>query len=376
MLSAAMIVKNEVKTLEQTIYSVKDHVDEIVIGLDVESNDGTGELAEKLATKVVPTYLSEELRKKGPRKKKGDWGFSKARNIVLNACDPKNWRMTLDGHEVVHQSENLSETIEQAMDKGCDGVEIPIRFEPDQFGIPSLLYNQARLFAPSVRYRNPIHNVPAIQKTYTSDLVSIEHRKKDQDPGSKADRDKQRSSSTIEGLLKKVKDAPEDPRSWFYLGNSYKENARYREAIPAYEKYLTLSKWREERWHARVNMGTCHSYLGDHQNAREQFSLALEEFPAMAEAYYYLADLAYKRQRFREAQVWLEKCVELDIPKCTLFVTPKIYLVDRYDLLSMVYHHLGLPQNSIEQAEKALAATNNPRIRNNIEFWKKSLRRT
>lgn len=91
----------------------------------------------------------------------------------------------------------------------------------------------------------------------------------------------------------------------------------------------------------------------------------------MAEAYYYLGDLAYKQQLFCEAQVWLEKCVQMPIPVCRMFVNPSVYLVARYDLLSMVYNHLGQYEDAIEQAEKALEAAKNERIENNISSWRR-----
>ena len=378
MLSVAMVVKNEIKTLEQTVEAVRSYVDYVAIGVDKASSDGTRQLAEKLADKVITIRLSEELAKKGPvRKSKNgnnDWGFSKARNRVMSVCPKGSWRLTLDGHETVHSPEKMQDLVAEAEAAGCDGVEVPICFEPDADGIPRLSYRQARLLGPAVQYNGPIHNVPVVSKMHVSDGISVEHRKQDQDVKSKVERDVQRADSNINGLRKKVEERPGDSRAWFYLAIAYKESARWLEAIEAYKKYLEISTWKEERWHARVNMGTCYSYLGDRINAREQFVLALEEFPAMAEAYYYLGDLAYKQQRYREAQVWLEKCISMEIPRCKLFVNPRTYQVDRYDLLSMVYNHLGQYDKSIEQAEKALKSTSNPRIKNNVKIWKNHIR--
>lgn len=369
MLSLAMIVKNEAKTIERAVLSVKDYVDEVVIGIDEASTDGTDKLVERLVDKVVPIYLSEEMEKKGPRDGEGDWGFSKARNRVFDACSHESWRLILDGHELVNNPEAIVTVVKTAIDSGCDGVEIPVRFDPDKNGIPGIEYKQGRLLAPSVRYKNAQHNVPMVQRTHTSDAISIDHCKKNQAIESKQARDVQRSDANIAAFKAKIEENPQDSRSWFYLGQAYKESACWKEGVEAYEAYLKVSQWKEERWHARVNMGTCLSRLGDKEKARDQFVLALEEFPAMAEAYFYLADMAYKQKRYREAQVWLEKCIELDQPYCKLFVNPKIYLVDRHDLLSMVYNHLGFYAQAIDQAKKALEAAPNPRIEKNVAIW-------
>lgn len=379
MISVAMIVKNEVATIRDTIMSVKEHVDEVVIGVDEDSNDGTLKIAKELGDKVFTIYLSEELKRKGPRESENnkvqEWGFSRARNQVLDECKKRNWRLTLDGHETVYNPETMKEAIEEAVKDGCDGIEVMLNFEPDENGIPSLAYRQGRLFAPSVRYNNPLHNVPVVKKMFSYDEFKIEHRKQDQDIVSKRERDIQRSESTVQGFMNEVSKNPGNSRPWFYLGNACKENAKWEQAIGAYKQCLNISKWNEERWHARINMGTCHSCMGDTINAREQFVMAIEEFPSMAEAYYYLADLAYKQQRYREAQVWSEKCSEMPVPKCKLFVNPRIYLVNRYDQLSMVYHHLGRYEDAIVQAKKALENAPNPRIDNNIRCWEESIGR-
>jgi len=374
MLSVAMVVKNEVLTIEETIKSIRDHADEIVIGVDSESSDGTLDIAKRLGDKVITIYLSEELDKKGP-KNEGDteWGFSRARNIVLDACDQSNWHLTLDGHEKVVRPEEVKGAVEEAIEKGHDGIETMILFEPDASGIPRQMYRQSRVFAPTVRYNNPLHNVPIVKSSMFSKLFKIEHRKQDQAIESKSDRDAQRSDSTINGFLQEIEKNPGNSRSWFYLGNAYKENARWQEAIDAYTHYLTIAVWKEERWHARVNMGVCYDRTGDPVNTREQYVKALDEFHGMAEVYCSLGELAYKQERFIEAQVWLEACIDMPVPECRLFVNPRVYLVDRYDKLSMTYNHLGRYQDAADMAERALESVQDSRIANNVKCWKKAL---
>jgi len=371
MLTVAMIVKNEVETLERTVESVREFVDGVIIGVDTESDDGTRDVAEKIADKVIDINLSKELAAKESVDDDPDWGFSKARNRVLDECSDQSWRLILDGHEVVHGGDKLDKIMESAAETGCDSVNAVIHFEPDENGIAQTIYSQVRILAPTVRYRNPIHNVPVTGRTFSPKGFIVEHRKKDQSITSKKQRDVQRSDSSIEGLKKKVAENPGEPRSLFYLATAYKENARWQEAIQTYLQYLDVAFWKEERWHARTNLGACYSVTGQKEKAREQFSRALDEFPDMVEAYYYMADMAYKGQKFREAQVWLERCIDMDVPECQLFVNPKVYMVDRYDLLAMVYNHLGEYEKAIETAQMALDVAPNARIQNNVEIWSK-----
>lgn len=368
-----MIVKNEALTVERTIQSVREYVDEVVVGLDTESNDGTEEIVRRLADRIIDINLSKELAKKGPLERNTEWGFAYARNVTLGQCKKGNWRLILDGHEAILNPELMAEKIEDAKSTSCDGIEITVNFEPDDNGIPQMSFGSTRLVGPGVLYRNSIHNVPAVAATYQAHGILVEHRKQDQAIEDKKARDVQRADANIEGFRKKLRIEGDDSRSWYYLATAYKESARHTEAVKAFEECLKFSKWNEERWHARVNMGTSLLHLGERNGARSQFAQALEEFPPMAEAYYYLGDMAYKEQRYREAQVWLEKCIELEQPDCKLFVDPRVYLVGRYDLLSMVYNHLGQFGKAIEQAEKALRSAPNERIEKNVRIWREQL---
>lgn len=369
MISLSMIVKNEALTLERTIAAVRDFVDEIVIGIDATSNDGTEEIAHRCADIIVPIALSDELEIKGSLDDNPDWGFSKARNLVLNKCNPAHWRLILDGHETVKNAEHMYPALAYARGAGSDCIEFLMHFEPAADGIPQTVFGSRRLLAPHIRYENPIHNVPAVKHTFQAHNIIVEHRKSDQAPADKIARDVQRSSANIDGLRKKLRLDGDDARSWYYLATAYRESSRHREAIGAFEECLNFSRWNEERWSSRVNLGTCYLNIGEVDKARDQFSLALDEMPAMAETYYFLADIAYKKKRYREAETWLEKCYQLSMPNCIMFVNPRIYMVERYDLLSMVYNHLGEYGRAIEMAEKALEAAPNERIEKNVKIW-------
>lgn len=87
-----------------------------------------------------------------------------------------------------------------------------------------------------------------------------------------------------------------------------------------------------------------------------------------------MADLAYHRQQFQEALVWLKQCIEMDMPECELFLSPDIYMFYRWDLLSMTYEHLGQPLKAIEAASKILEqGIEAPQVKKNIKAWKDDL---
>ena len=375
-ISVASIIRNEVQTLRKTIETVRPFVNKVVIGLDEDSTDGTDVIVKEVADTLISTKLNKELAAKAPSDPSvsADWGFSRARNLVFDACPPEDWRLVLDGHETVKNPERMQAIVDEAIKNNADGVEVMIHFEPGPDGIPALIYPQIRFMSPKVRYANPIHNVPVVERLILAHDFVIVHNKAKQAVEAKMERDIQRADANINGLKARVAESPKDARSWFYLATAYKESGIWQEAIGAFTEYLKHSVWPEERWHARTGMGISYAHLDDILNARKQFSLAIEEYPAYAEAYFYLADFAYKENCFREARVFLEACIQMPLPpKARLFVSPRIYMVDRHDKLSMVYHHLGMYKEAIEQAEIILKVAPSPRVENNIKCWTAAL---
>jgi tetratricopeptide (TPR) repeat protein len=374
MLTLATIVKNEANTIEQTIEHVRPYVDEVVIGVDTQSSDGTREIVERLADKVVDIHLSEELAAKASVDDDPEWGFSKARNFVASQCNPISWLLNIDGHERFQEPKHIPSVLEGAITAGCDAVEVTMYWEPDTNGIPQSSHKNIKIMAPGVKYFNSIHNYPKASNVLQAHQIIVEHLRQEQDKESAAERKTQRKSANIEGFTKKLKEDPTNARSWFYLGVAYKESGLFQKALRPFFKCLEFSKWREEKWHCRYNLGLCYSYLNKIEKAREQFVLAINEYPAMAEAYHYLGDLAYKQKNYHEAVVWLERCIQLDVPQCKLFVNLRVYLVDRYDQLSMAYNHLHQFGRAIQYAKKALDAGPNERIETNIRVWRNEIK--
>ena len=85
-LSLCMIVKDEEDFLKGCIESVKDIVDEIVIGVDSRSKDNTKKIADQLGNIVFDINWDED--------------FSKARNLTLQKAT-SNWILVLDADELI-----------------------------------------------------------------------------------------------------------------------------------------------------------------------------------------------------------------------------------------------------------------------------------
>lgn len=89
-LSVCMIVKNEQQFLEETLNSIKDLADEIII-VDTGSTDATRTIARKFTDKIYDFAWIDD--------------FSAARNFSLRQAT-KEWILVLDGDEVVSKKDH------------------------------------------------------------------------------------------------------------------------------------------------------------------------------------------------------------------------------------------------------------------------------
>ncbi len=125
-ISVSLIVKNESKTLQGTLESVKNIADEIII-VDTGSTDNTIEIAKKFTDKIY--HL--------------DWAndYSFARNYSLDKC-VGNWVMYIDADEVLTEqsAKQFRDTIKLAGEK--DGLLITkiINFGLDDNGKKNRIY--------------------------------------------------------------------------------------------------------------------------------------------------------------------------------------------------------------------------------------------
>jgi tetratricopeptide (TPR) repeat protein len=146
----------------------------------------------------------------------------------------------------------------------------------------------------------------------------------------------------------------DDQRTLFYLANGYRESGRHEDAIEFYRKYLTKSKWGEERFFARYFMAQALVVLERYGEARREAIQAIAEDFRFAEAYILLGDLAFKEGDIKRAQLWFMMASETPYPKdAKLFVTPILY--DEYPMARIKDCHEKLVgQNSFEENLKKL----------------------
>ncbi len=157
LLSAALIVRDESRVLEDCLASINDVVDEIVV-VDTGSVDGSADIAARLGARVIHHDWKDD--------------FAEARNVGLDAARGE-WILYVDADERLSGIDRVA--VEQLL-RGAREVAFRVLLRPDLRSTP---YREYRLWRhdPRIRFRGRIHEkvTPAIAAVAALDRRPIGH---------------------------------------------------------------------------------------------------------------------------------------------------------------------------------------------------------
>lgn len=170
--------------------------------------------------------------------------------------------------------------------------------------------------------------IGATHETYVStppaahhrlEALSIEDRG---DGGCKADK----YERDVRLLSASLSARPGDPRTLFYLAQSYDAMGDGIRALVLYHRRLAAGGSREERWHCHLAMGRLYARGGDTERAVQALSDAHEMDPQRAEPLYELARLARQTGRRHEAAEYAARGLRIPCPsQYILPLWPDVY---------------------------------------------------
>lgn len=307
-----MIVKNESKIIERCLNSVKDHVDCISI-CDTGSTDNTIELIENfLRVNQIPGQVHRQtwvnfghnrtLSAEAARKTLEELNFplSETYLLLLDAdmvleVDPlfKNNRLTAGAYHVLQYHDYSSH------------------------------YN-IRLIQSSMPWEclGATHEYWSCKKPVQImllDSIMIDDRN---DGGCKADKFERDVMLLTQTLLEK----PNDPRSTFYLAQSYFGLEKYKEAFKWYKARIALGDWKEEAWYSMLMIGFIYENLGSWNHALSWYLKAYDYNPARAEPFQKIATYYRKIGQNHLAYLFAKKGSSIPLPKDqVLFIWNCVY---------------------------------------------------
>ena len=229
------IVKNESARIERMLASVAPHIASYVIG-DTGSTDGTQALIRDfMGACGVPGVLyeapftnfrdSRNLALEQARRVRGElgWEYLLLVDADMELVAPSGLgRLTASGYQLLQRSGSLEYWNARL-----------VRWD-----------NENRYACVTHEYLSTAHPLVKLPGPWFQDYADGANR-----PG-KVERD-------IALLSAEVDRDPNDGRSWFYLGNSYREIGRHKEAIEAYMRRVEVGGWNEEIYCSLLYAARC-----------------------------------------------------------------------------------------------------------------------
>ena len=358
-----VMTRNESENVLQMLKSVEGLYSAVVWGFDSKTSDNTRELVtEYFSDKDISQVMYEF-----------DWknDFSYARNLYLNLAlekfSEKPWILIMDGDDFLSCG-NPEKGIPDGREVINNLTSLPLSEFPfkaanfyvyldvDSWGIPSLFYPRCHLVRndPSVRWEFPSHNaitVPGEQQILIREVVIL-HKQK---PKKRVEREAQRMEMNIPNLESQSASGTNasNARGFFYLGNTLLDSGDINGAIKAFEDYLAISTWNDERYQAYLHLCSAFMMSGDWDKAQKTMKQGMLEPSqwARAEGYMILSDCALAKGDSQEAIHWINTAINCKPMTSGLFLQGHLYTWFPHWRLAMIYDRIGCLRESLYHAQ-------------------------
>jgi len=279
--AVVMIVRNEVGRIGRALESVRDAVDTWLI-IDTGSTDATIEEIQTVTKGWPGTLLERPWR-----------SFGENRTELVNVAREMNvadWLLTIDGDHVVEEANRIRETVTEAQGKGLDALFIQFTDVPTVWTIRLI-----RAVLPW-RYIGATREYLDCDVPFMCDKVDKPRLRDFADGASRANKWRR----DVEILREELRGAPENARSWFCLGDSYRGLAQYELAAIAYTNCAVKSQSKEERYVAVTLAGEMLLAQGKTEDGLARLLLANQERPQRREALLMACQVLNQIGRHRE----------------------------------------------------------------------------
>ena len=326
-----MIVKNEERDLPKCLESIKEVVDGVVI-IDTGSVDKTEEAAKAVWTKplIYETYLEASKQDET-----GDWklwDFSKARNVFVDKIDAipeADYQVWFDADDTLQTPANLRRAF-YLNEYSVFGMMI------DSGAQTPWVHHRAWKTRQGVRFGGRIHEYPDHGGRPGMTLQdSIIHH--DAAPGIG-----ENSNARNLRILELEMEENPTPRTAFYLANTHKDGARFKEAVPYYQQRIDMGVGFRDEWlFAYLYKGRCERAAGMLEDAEKTLLEAVSKAPEWAEFWMELGYISYQKQKWQKAIGYCLQAVECTVEKTELWRELNKYMDQPRRMLSFCYEALG-----------------------------------
>lgn len=347
-----MIVRNESTILERCLRTMAPFVDCYVI-TDTGSTDDTVAIIERVFAEAgIPGEVHHTVFD----------NFAQARNEALDAARASD----LDFDYIVLCDADM-ELTERAPDwrQHLDG---PVYMVMQRSVNGGLEYPNIRLVHRShpARYVGATHeylDVGGADRPTLEGLLYLDH-------AAGANR-VEKFERDIRLLTTELERDPDNPRSVFYLANSYFDSDQLADAERWYRKRMEMGGYADERFISMLRLGRILRRHGEVDAFWRQMLVAYDEFPSRAESLHELALHAHGENRHQLALTMASIGMEVPKPASALFVQADVYEWRLADLAAISLYWLGRRDEALARYEEILdrvPAHERARIEGNIDW--------
>lgn len=318
-----MIVKDESKVIRRCLESVKPMIDAWAI-VDTGSTDSTKEIILD-CLKGIPGELSTVAPpKKKWWQKRQLFDFAKHRNIALDAARKlgTDYVLLIDADEEIALSKGATWEVPHL---DADRYVAQFRNMPD-----NRVWHRSILIKSSVPWywKHSIHETlhcDISDPLVASVLGGLEV--KSYSDGGRNQNPVQKYLNDAAACREAIKAEPDEPRHWFYLGQSYASAGQFLKAFRAYERRIAIGGgWDEEVWYSLYQLAPLGQLMGYHwRDTVAAYLKAYNARPWRAEPLWAAGCICRDNGEPALGEVYLRHALRLEYPPDSFLIDQSVY---------------------------------------------------
>jgi glycosyltransferase involved in cell wall biosynthesis len=365
--AVALMIKNEASSIETTLASLLEGGLRDIFILDTGSTDNTVEL-------VQAFFQQHQIN--GHLQQEPFIDFSTSRNRTLELAEKQfsdiPFLLMPDAEWYLHNASELLKFCEQEKDRDPPLYMITLKMNQTQFG-------SARLFRTRchIRFKGVVHEAPEIvahlkipDSTWFEIKASTEG----------VEKSKRRWKQDLVLLSKAWEENPKDPRTTFYLAQTYHCLNDVDNAWRFYQYRENLSGWDEENFVTLFRLGRLATQVKQINNpygwatAMDYFLKAFSLRPHRIEPLLCIAD-HYWPDNIQTCYLFSQFAYDKPYPvNDSLFVNTEAYQYTRYELMSRCAWYMGEYALGEQATRKALdVRPGTEHLINNLKLYQQKL---
>lgn len=325
-----MIVKNETRVLERLFRSVEDYIDSYVI-VDTGSTDGTQQMIKDwMGARGIDGEVHERPWV--------NFGVNRQQALELAVASKRaDWLLFIDADEELGVSNpRFYEQLEPGVTYDIEKHHSNVRY-----AVPHLVNVRDTRW----RWHGPVHNYleregGSAQRALRKDVWIVYHP--GQGAKSQGLTSEQKYLRDARLLEEDLKQNPTNPRSQFYLAQSYRDAGHLEQAYEAYKARTQLEGSVEETFMAQLECGRVAGRLGKSEDVIVGDLLRAHELrPTRAEPLYELAVYYRLQKQYARAYLFAKAGCAISRPNDMLFVVEAAYDWCLLDELGVAAYWVG-----------------------------------